>query len=195
MPLSWIVLFVNEELILICYKIINEQESSLKYCSSTIAFCLSILNRFMVHDLNVFQVVFNHKQVWELKKQALILHNEIHLSVWPGLDSIFPISSIKWSVKSENNAITFGFRPWSKRRQTKKVRALDVSSKYVQISISLNNKRSTQSARVRMEHAYSCSVFFQTITHWALGLKTTKSRDRPVPLLHQNTHRSILTQN
>ena len=24
---------------------------------------LSILNMFMVHDLNVFQVVFNHKQV------------------------------------------------------------------------------------------------------------------------------------
>ena len=26
---------------------------------------LSILNMFMVHDLNVFQVVFNDKQVWE----------------------------------------------------------------------------------------------------------------------------------
>jgi hypothetical protein len=37
-----------------------------------------------------------------------------------------------------------------------------------------------------MEHAYSRSVFFQTITHWALGLKTAKSRDRPVPLPHQN---------
>ena len=34
---SWIVLFVHEELILICWKIINELESSLKYCSSTIA--------------------------------------------------------------------------------------------------------------------------------------------------------------
>jgi hypothetical protein len=30
-----------------------------------------------------------------------------------------------------------------------------------------------------MEYAYSRSVFFQTITHWALGLKTAKSRDRP----------------
>jgi hypothetical protein len=28
----------------------------------------------MVHDLNVFQVVFNHKQVWELKKQASNIH-------------------------------------------------------------------------------------------------------------------------
>jgi hypothetical protein len=48
---------------------------------------------------------------------------------------------------------------------------------------------------VRIEHAYSRSVFFQTITHWALGLKTAKSRDRPFPLPHQNTHRSILTHN
>ena len=77
----------------------------------------------------------------------------------------------------------------------KKERTSDVSSKYVQISISPNNKRSTQSASVRMEHAYSRSVFFQTITHWALGLKTAKSRDRPVPLPHQNTQRSTHTQN
>jgi hypothetical protein len=52
---------------------------------------------------------------------------------------------------------------------------------------------STQSASVRMEHAYSRSVFFQTITHWALGLKTEKSRDRPVPLPHLSTHRSNIT--
>jgi hypothetical protein len=64
--------------------------------------------------------------------RILILHNEIHLSVWlfseidcdnscgPGLDTIFPTSSIKWSVKSKNNAFTFGFRPWRKRRQIKK---------------------------------------------------------------------------
>jgi hypothetical protein len=38
-----------------------------------------------------------------------------------------------------------------------------------------------------MEHAYSHSVFFQTITHWALGLKTAKSRDIPVPS-HIKTH-------
>jgi hypothetical protein len=69
-------------------------------------------------------------------------------SCGPGLDSIFPTSSIKWSVKSKNNAFTFGFRPWSKRRQTKKKRTSEVSSKYVQISISPNNKRSTQSASV-----------------------------------------------
>jgi hypothetical protein len=72
---------------------------------------------------------------------------------------------------------------------------LENNQKYVQISISPNNKRSTQSASVRMEYAYSRSVFFQTITHWALGLKTAKSRDSPVPLPHQNTHRSIHTQN
>jgi hypothetical protein len=32
---------------------------------------LSILSMFMVHDLNMFQVVFNHKHVWAYKKQAL----------------------------------------------------------------------------------------------------------------------------
>jgi hypothetical protein len=32
-------------------------------------------------------------------------------SCGPGLDSIFPTSSIKWSEKSKNNAFTFGFRP------------------------------------------------------------------------------------
>jgi hypothetical protein len=63
------------------------------------------------------------------------------------------------------------------------------------VVFTFNNKRSTQFASVRMEHAYSRSVFFQTITHWALGLKTAKSRDRPVPLPHQNTHRSIHTHN
>jgi hypothetical protein len=36
-----------------------------------------------------------------------------------------------------------------------KERASEVSSKYVQISISPNSKRSTQFASVRMEHAYS----------------------------------------
>ena len=81
------------------------------------------------------------------------------------------------------------------REGRQKERASEVSSKYVQISISPNNKRSTQSESVRMEHAYSRSIFLQTITHWALGLKTAKSRDRPVPLPHQNTHRSIHTQN
>ena len=53
----------------------------------------------------------------------------------------------------------------------------------------------TQSASVRMEHAYSCSVFFQTITHWVSGLKTAKSRDRPVPLPHQNTHAASAHKN
>jgi hypothetical protein len=48
--------------------------------------------------------------------RILILHNEIHLidcdnSCGPGLDSIFPTSSTQWSVKSKNNALTFGFRP------------------------------------------------------------------------------------
>jgi hypothetical protein len=33
----------------------------------------SILNMFMVHDLNVFQVVFNHKHVWELKKNRPVV--------------------------------------------------------------------------------------------------------------------------
>jgi hypothetical protein len=39
----------------------------------------------------------------------------------PGIDSTFPTSSIKWSVESKNNAFAFGFRPWSKRRQTKRI--------------------------------------------------------------------------
>jgi hypothetical protein len=40
-----------------------ELERSLKYyCSTIVFFFLSILNMFMVHDLNVFQIVFNHKQ-------------------------------------------------------------------------------------------------------------------------------------
>jgi hypothetical protein len=52
--------------------------------------------------------------------QMSIYYVETRADCGPGLDSIFPTSSITWSVKSKNNAFTFGFRPWSKRRQTKK---------------------------------------------------------------------------
>ena len=39
---------------------------------------------FMVHDLSVFHVVFNHKQVWEWKKQAyksLVLNSSYNFFV------------------------------------------------------------------------------------------------------------------
>jgi hypothetical protein len=39
---------------------------------------LSILSMFMVHDLIMFQVVFNHKQVWEFYKSMLYLHDIIN---------------------------------------------------------------------------------------------------------------------
>ena len=74
-----------------------------------------------------------------------------------------------------------------------KERASEVSSKYVQISISPNSKRSrTQSASVRMEHVYSRSVFFQTITHWALGLKQQRAVIGPSHS-HIKTHTAAST--
>jgi hypothetical protein len=68
---------------------------------------------FLETSLNDFDILV----VTETHLDNQINDSDITLDSFP---KIFPTSSIKWSVKSKNNAFTFGFRPWSKRRQTQK---------------------------------------------------------------------------